>query len=715
MAEFFAEGRKLALGKSLGKGGEGQVFDLGDGQAAKIYAKPDAARESKLKAMIAANLADSTTLIAFPRRLVVDERGKFVGFVMAKVKDHTSLHELYAPGSRKVHFPRADYRFTIRAAANVARAVAKVHELGAVIGDINHSGILVSDKALSALIDADSFQFGPNHLCRVGVAEYTPPELQGKRLDGITRTADHDAFGLAVVIFQLLFMGRHPYVGKYSGGDMPIERAITEHRFAYSRSRNVQMTAPPGTCRLTDFPDLVGDAFERAFGLVANERPSAPEWVKILSSLEAALSKCGSNSMHFYPSAAKECLWCRMERDIGILLFLPSFQMGAGSQPTDPGAAGFNLTQIWAAIESVKLPNLANVTPVQTAFQCDPTSEARAAKSSIGKQKLWGYAAAAAAIGTVIGVPAAWIIYVPLGWFAAMRIFGDATPENTSKFVDQYRRSQIELSSVTEVWQKRIGLVELQSLKSTLEDAKKQLLNLPKEEADRISQHEANRRDFQLHAYLERYPIRRSKIHGIGPAKIANLASYGIDTAADIVHHRILAVPGFGPATAAPLVAWRQRIATRFVFQQNHSADELAELARIRQSIASQAAQCRAILTRGALDMPRLSMQINGLIKRADPAVDRAIRNVAQAEADLKYLSIPLPTVPKAVRAPSTVTPPSPRPSSAPKPTLAPNSAKSCPSCGGRMVRRQARRGRNAGGYFYGCAAYPRCRGTRSS
>jgi DNA-binding helix-hairpin-helix protein with protein kinase domain len=715
VTEFFAEGKKLTLGKSLGKGGEGQVFDLGDGQAAKIYTKPDAARESKLKAMISAKLADSTTLIAFPRCLIVDERGKFVGFVMGKVKDHTSLHELYAPGSRKVHFPRADYRFTIRAAANVARAVAKVHELGAVIGDINHSGILVSDKALSALIDADSFQFGPNHLCRVGVAEYTPPELQGKRLDGIIRTTDHDAFGLAVVIFQLLFMGRHPYVGKHSRGDMPIERAIAEHRFVYSLIRDVQMTAPPGTSRLADFPASVGDAFERAFGVVSSERPSAREWVKILSSLEAALSKCGFNSMHFYPSASRECLWCRMERDIGILLFLPSFQIGSGSQPLDPGAAGFNLAQIWAAIESIKLPNLDSVTPTQMAFQCDPSQDARSAKSSVGRLKAWGLAAAVVAVGSAIGAPSAWFVYVPLGIFGLGRLFGDTKPENSSKFVDQYRRIQTELSSAIEAWKKRIGLFELQSLKSTLEDAKNQLVSLPKEEATRLAQHETNRRDFQLHAFLERHTIRRSKIHGIGPAKIANLASYGIDTAADVVHNRILAVPGFGPATTAPLVAWRQRIAARFVFQQNHSTEELAEMARIRQSIASQAAQCRAILTRGALDMPRLSMQVNGLIKKADPTVDRVLRTLAQAEADLKYLGIPLPPVPKVVGAPSTVRPLSPHTLSAPRPGLTTNSTKSCPSCGGRMVRRQARRGRNAGSYFFGCAAYPRCRGTRSS
>ena len=36
-----------------------------------------------------------------------------------------------------------------------------------------------------------------------------------------------------------------------------------------------------------------------------------------------------------------------------------------------------------------------------------------------------------------------------------------------------------------------------------------------------------------------------------------------------------------------------------------------------------------------------------------------------------------------------------------------------CPSCGERMVERQARRGSNIGGMFWGCSQYPNCRGMR--
>ncbi len=35
-----------------------------------------------------------------------------------------------------------------------------------------------------------------------------------------------------------------------------------------------------------------------------------------------------------------------------------------------------------------------------------------------------------------------------------------------------------------------------------------------------------------------------------------------------------------------------------------------------------------------------------------------------------------------------------------------------CPKCGGTMVKRTAKQGANAGHVFWGCANYPKCRGT---
>jgi len=52
-------------------------------------------------------------------------------------------------------------------------------------------------------------------------------------------------------------------------------------------------------------------------------------------------------------------------------------------------------------------------------------------------------------------------------------------------------------------------------------------------------------------------------------------------------------------------------------------------------------------------------------------------------------------------------------PSPAPAQSSTTPTTPACPVCGSEMVKRPARRGANAGGWFWGCSQYPKCRGTR--
>lgn len=49
-----------------------------------------------------------------------------------------------------------------------------------------------------------------------------------------------------------------------------------------------------------------------------------------------------------------------------------------------------------------------------------------------------------------------------------------------------------------------------------------------------------------------------------------------------------------------------------------------------------------------------------------------------------------------------------------PAPVGATAASPACPKCGRAMVRRTARQGANAGGAFWGCATFPKCRGVRA-
>jgi DNA-binding helix-hairpin-helix protein with protein kinase domain len=210
-------GRTLHLTKQIGKGGEGAIYETREQNdiAVKLYWPNKAlSRRDKIAAMASAQLYKTNSLVAFPIEVLFAPNGAFAGFAMQKIVASKPVHKLYSPASRKVEFGRANFKFLIRAAGNISRAVADTHACGCVIGDINHSGFLISDQATTVLIDSDSFQVvagNRTYLCQVGTPEYTPPELQGARFDRVARTSNHDNFGLAVLVFQLLFMGKHPF------------------------------------------------------------------------------------------------------------------------------------------------------------------------------------------------------------------------------------------------------------------------------------------------------------------------------------------------------------------------------------------------------------------------------------------------------------------------------------------------------------------------
>ena len=339
-----AELREIVLGieraslkEWLGGGNDGDVYRLkGDpSRAVKIYKYGERqAREEKIRAAVAANLGQKPSLVAFPLQVATSNSGEFLGFSMPLMSDRREIQQLYNPKSRLHHYPDIDYRFVVRVAQNVARAVGAVQSLGGnasqkvscVIGNLNHSGLLVAKDATVALINADRFQYtinGKIYPNAAGVPEYTPPELLSNCFEDVLKTCMHTNFGLAVVIFHLLFMGRHPYAGRYAGPIVSLSEAIARNRFAYSASKQyATKTMPPnGALTLDCFPDAISHKFENAFGLKPEMRPSAEDWISVLSSFENALNRCTKVPTHYYPDKSKECIWCNLRKNGSIDMF----------------------------------------------------------------------------------------------------------------------------------------------------------------------------------------------------------------------------------------------------------------------------------------------------------------------------------------------------------------------------------------------------------
>src|SRR5919106_499559 len=141
----------VQLGRRIGTGAEGEVYEI-QGKSdlvAKVYHEPPPPEKAE-KLVVLSRLGNERlfNLSTWPVSTLRDAPdGEVVGFVMKKISQAEEVHALHSPKSRLQKFPEASWAFLIYVAANVARAVAAVHEHGLVVGDLNPKNILVTRKA----------------------------------------------------------------------------------------------------------------------------------------------------------------------------------------------------------------------------------------------------------------------------------------------------------------------------------------------------------------------------------------------------------------------------------------------------------------------------------------------------------------------------------------------------------------------------------------
>lgn len=594
-------GKHVALGALLGQGGEGAVFDAPDAgpdRVIKLYHSPPTfEKQEKLRAMVQAQTQDLLQIATWPTDTVHDARtGQVVGFVMPKLKGYEEIYTLYVPAERKREYPAADWAFLVQAARNIAAAVATFHQMGHVVGDINPNNVVVSRSATIKLIDCDSFQIGANgrHFkCEVGVLHFTPPELRGKSLSKVFRTPNHDCFGVALLCFHLLFMGRHPFAGKYRNGqqDMPIERAIQEFRFAYSIGAAArQMAPPPNTVSLEIVPESMQHMFECAFGRQGvTLRPTAAQWVQELETLLQRLADCPTFVTHKYLRTLPSCPWCALEARSGVSFFTPRLRQRRRT---------FDLNAVWAQIMGVTDPGPA----VQPRLTFNPVPRPIALPSGADHAQL-------------------------------VSLYKQEREHRRAAFAAAVKRWQ----NVQVAWQQHTAdkrfEIKLQELQRRRDEYKK-YQQLYQAERDKLH---LQAYKLQLHDYLGRHLIRQAKLNGIGQIRAASLASYGIETAADVNGPRILAIPGFGPVLTQELVNWRRQLEKSFVFNPAKQVQTSA-LMQLEGKYAVHFAPLEKILSEGAAELEQLRQEI--LVQRQTLLleINQAARAMAQAKADLRYI-----------------------------------------------------------------------------
>ncbi len=461
-------GKQVVLGSQIGSGGEGVVCEVAGkaGLVAKIYhpSHRNAERLAKLRVMIANPPEDDTRRLSPPHISItwpvdiVREQGEFAGFLMPRSGAGRKIIQVYNPRARRREFRHFNWGHLHRVAKNLATALNAIHARGYVMGDVNHSNIIVTDNALVTLLDTDSFQVqdpqsGRIYRCPVGVPEFTPPELQGMALPSVDRKPHHDGFGLAVMIFLLLMEGNHPFSASHKSS-LSIQaihvRGIRDGIFPYVPSSKVR--APLAAPEFETLHPQLQKLFIRCFvdgHKTPSKRPTAKEWIDAVQEAEAGLTRCKKNPAHWYSGHRRQCHWCQLERKrkrqkqklvpVQQPFGISSGRAGRGTQrvalpavapaPPAPGiqistgpAASARSMVTWVATLLAAAGGLLLMWKVSTFWSYVPYSPG---------QHLGPFASAGASIGVVCGVIAAfvfaiWSIKTELspGGSVPLRIFG---------------------------------------------------------------------------------------------------------------------------------------------------------------------------------------------------------------------------------------------------------------------------------------------------
>ena len=595
-------GRALQLGAELARGGEGAVYRLAaaPGTLAKIYnAPPSRERVAKLRAMVAIPPANRPGGTGWPLDLVEAE-GAVRGFTMPLIPDRQELHAVWSGASRRALFPHADYAMLVATAANLSRAVANVHAAGLVIGDVNERCALAGADGTVALIDCDSFQVGP-HACDVATPMYQPPELQGvATYRGLVRTRNHDAFGLAVLIFQILFFARHPFAGRPAQGEAPeIPQAIAAFQFAWAEGTG--LLRPPRTLPLDATGPEMARLFTRAFSRegASAGRPTAETWVRALDALGRRLQPCAYNPAHQHlPAPGRECPLCTLEAETGGELFAIGAVRTRGAGNPEREAE-----ELWAAIAALRppAPKPAIPTPnaVRVAGRPYPTAESA-------------------------GI---------VRFLQRIGVMQTAQEKEQAARLAARRLAQDEYARLAATWSVLDPATAWGTERAMLAASRSELLRVFAGRRREIEQ-ATGRADLQR--YLGSLALDSAAIRGIGRQRIQTLRAHGITTAADISATALRSIPGFGPALKAALEAWRMTQERAFRPTQGQARlPPAAEVRRIDARHADAIAKHLATLRGGADRLRRIAAGEKAKLDQALALLMEAARRLAQCEADL--------------------------------------------------------------------------------
>lgn len=361
----------LSTLKKIGRGGEGEIFLVmlaGQQYALKLYFKPNEEKREKITAMLENSPDDAVVKLnsmsfiqlAWPVG-VAYKGGQFVGFVMPYVDlSHSSTLDFYLDQrlyeEKFKHVPLTlSYRIEI--ARNLAGVIKALHARNHFFIDFKPQNVRVYDRYhLISLIDCDGFSISGLNNRRFPASSYSSEYICPSAIKNNSQPAslavDQDLFALAVVIFQILNFGIHPFSGLIVKGDgaTTTDEKVEKGYYPYGKIEHPNIKPIKNSAHFT-FSDELRTLFDQSFG--SSTPVSVNKWIEVLDKLlsQKLLVKCSSfptsaEHIHFDGKECPACFRSKATSRVKVKSTVPSLNIssnkGSGPWTISPNASGFN-------------------------------------------------------------------------------------------------------------------------------------------------------------------------------------------------------------------------------------------------------------------------------------------------------------------------------------------------------------------------------------
>jgi DNA-binding helix-hairpin-helix protein with protein kinase domain len=553
--KVFNQNQEIVLTEKIGAGAEGSVYRLQgrDDVCIKIFSEKSLTALNDSLPKINQLIHLSHELIddaALPQFLVSTRpNGPIIGFGMQLIAGY-EVHNLYGVASRRKYFPHADYRFLLKVAENACISADRIHKNKLIIGDLSGKNLMVRKNAKVCWIDPDSFLIGNptyNEIGRLITPEWTPPELQNNKHSFTPRTPGHDLFGLAILVFHLVMLGRHPFQGIFTeeGNAPDLSTNISNRWYAHAGLSAIPLKPPVGTPHISHVGPQLEELFYKAFFATrAEDRPSAKTWANAINHSINNLTCCHKRKGHYYSRHVSQCPWCSILAYYGKKDVFPEFfdQTQFVKPSTAKATSLHEVVRLF--IEELNPDQIKSMNIFNPSIQLIPPT--------------WNYQ--------------------PAGFIARIFISKDSEIKKLKHLAQSFnlRKNGIDARISTNIKQQIFYQNEVEKLRIQLAEVKQnaELLfthsNLKEKASDEIKKKAI---EGQKNIYLSRFIIPSSGIPGIGEKRWIDLKSRNIITAADISQSSVMNVYGIGDHLASSLLKWRREKEKNFIPSHIHIDD----------------------------------------------------------------------------------------------------------------------------------------------